>query len=79
MGFNSQKHIESVLGDKLQRPLQKFHGSQIENLFKEQDAIWQRDPLKSAIEALKHPAAKGCTDDGTLAIVPISIYIPILD
>jgi hypothetical protein len=26
---------------------------------------------------VKHPAAKGCTDDGTLAIVPI--YIPILD
>jgi hypothetical protein len=26
---------------------------------------------------VKHPAAKGCTDDDTLAIVPI--YIPILD
>jgi hypothetical protein len=26
---------------------------------------------------MKHPVAKGCTDDGTLAIVPI--YIPILD
>jgi hypothetical protein len=23
---------------------------------------------------MKHPAAKGCTDDGTLAIVPIYIY-----
>jgi hypothetical protein len=59
MGFNFQKHIESVLGDKLQRPLQKFHGSQIENLFKEQDAIWQRDPLKSAIEALQDDNAVG--------------------
>jgi hypothetical protein len=59
MGFNFQKHIESVLGDKLQRPLQKFHGSQIENLFKEQDAIWQRDPLKSAIEALQDNNADG--------------------
>jgi hypothetical protein len=28
-------------------------------------------------DKLKHPAAKGCTDDDTLAIVPI--YIPILD
>jgi hypothetical protein len=27
--------------------------------------------------SVKHPAAKGCTDDGTLAIVPI--YIPTLD
>jgi hypothetical protein len=26
---------------------------------------------------MKHPAAKGCTDDDTLAIVPI--YKPILD
>jgi hypothetical protein len=26
---------------------------------------------------MKHPAAKGCTDDGTLAIVPI--YTPNLD
>jgi hypothetical protein len=26
---------------------------------------------------VKHPAAKGCTDDGTLAIIPI--YIPNLD
>jgi hypothetical protein len=59
MGFNFQKHIESALGDKLQRPLQKFHGSQIENLFKEQDAIWQRDPLKSAIEALQDDNAVG--------------------
>jgi uncharacterized protein (DUF779 family) len=23
---------------------------------------------------MKHPAAKGCTDDGTLAIVPMYIY-----
>jgi hypothetical protein len=59
MGFNFQKHIESVLGDKLQRPLQKFHGSQIENLFNEQDVIWQRDPLKSAIEALQDDNAVG--------------------
>jgi hypothetical protein len=28
-------------------------------------------------QVVKHPAAKGCTDDGTLAIVPI--YIPNLD
>jgi hypothetical protein len=59
MGFNFQKHIQSVLGDKLQRPLQQFHGSQIENLFKEQDAIWQRDSLKSAIEALQDDNAVG--------------------
>jgi hypothetical protein len=31
----------------------------------------------AGMELLKHPATKGCTDDGTLAIVPI--YIPILD
>jgi hypothetical protein len=24
---------------------------------------------------LKHPAAKGCTDDGTLAIVPVYILL----
>jgi hypothetical protein len=29
------------------------------------------------LKLVKHPAAKGCTDDGTLAIVPI--YIPDLD
>jgi hypothetical protein len=34
----------------------------------------ERDPSK---HYLKQPAAKGCTEDGTLAIVPI--YIPILN
>jgi hypothetical protein len=29
------------------------------------------------VGSVKHPVAKGCTDDGTLAIVPI--YIPNLD
>jgi hypothetical protein len=48
-----------VLDDKLQRPLQKFHGSQIEKMFKEQDVLWQRDPLKSAIEALQDDNAVG--------------------
>jgi hypothetical protein len=36
-----------------------------------------RAKLYLGMELLKHPVAKGCTDDGTLAIVPI--YIPILD
>jgi hypothetical protein len=35
------------------------------------------DLLDIPTQYLKHPAAKGCTDDDTLAIVPI--YIPILD
>jgi hypothetical protein len=43
-------------------------------------AALQQDPQVCALVqvlVLKHPAAKGCTDDDTLAIVPI--YIPILD
>jgi hypothetical protein len=32
---------------------------------------------RNAMVQVKHPSAKGCTDDGTLAIVPV--YIPILD
>jgi hypothetical protein len=53
MGFNFQLFIQLVLGDHMERPLQKFHGSQIETLFTRQDEIWQAEPLKSAIEALQ--------------------------
>jgi hypothetical protein len=33
--------------------------------------------IQNIQQRVKHPVAKGCTDDGTLAIIPI--YIPILD
>jgi hypothetical protein len=50
-GIQFEEAQESVPGDKMSHPLQKFHWSQIEILFRAR-AIWQHEPLKSAIEAL---------------------------
>jgi hypothetical protein len=48
-GFNLQLHIETVFGSKMKLPLTKFHGSQIELLLKQQDRLWETEPLKSAL------------------------------
>jgi hypothetical protein len=52
-GFDFQQHVEKVFGPKLKMPLTKFHGIQVETLFKQQSALWNAEPLKSALADLK--------------------------
>jgi hypothetical protein len=52
LGFNFQAHLVEVLGPKLVRPLTKFHGSQCADMMKDQDVVFDSEPLKPAMEAL---------------------------
>lgn len=61
-GFDLEKHIKRVLGSKLAKPLTKFHGAQIEAIFRNQDMIWAAEPLASGLAELEK-------DDEAAAIV----------
>lgn len=52
-GFDFEGFVKGVLGSKLAKPLTKFHGSQIEAVFRRRDELWAAEPLRSGIEALK--------------------------
>jgi hypothetical protein len=58
-GFDFQRHVEEVFGPKLKIPLTKFHGSQVETLFKHQSGLWDTVPLKSALAVLKEDRSLG--------------------
>lgn len=58
-GFNFQLFLVAVLGAFMWRPLQKFHGSQIEALFRCYEQIWERPPLKDALDVLVHDKTVG--------------------
>lgn len=59
LGFNLQTHVEKVFGTKLKRPITKFHGSQVHQLFTEQSRLWDAPPLKAALEVLKEDGQIG--------------------
>jgi hypothetical protein len=48
-GFDLEDHICTVLGDNLNRPITKWHGAQIEAIFKQHDKLWQAEPLGSGL------------------------------
>jgi truncated hemoglobin YjbI len=52
-GFNFEEHITKVLGRKMSKPVTKYHGSQIEAIFRGQDELWGAEPLRSGIEELE--------------------------
>jgi hypothetical protein len=63
-GFDFEEHLVTVLGQKMLCPLTQFHGSQVEAMFKHQDAVWQEEPLASGIKALEDdPAVKNLVQD----------------
>jgi hypothetical protein len=53
LGFDFQAHVERAFGSQLKRPLTKFHGEQIRVIFSEQAQLWEAEPLKYGMEALK--------------------------
>jgi hypothetical protein len=52
-GFDFEGLFKELLGSRLAKPLTKFHGTQIEAVFRRRDELWAAEPLTSGIEALK--------------------------
>jgi hypothetical protein len=52
LGFNFQAHLVKFLGPKLIRTCTLYHGSQCADMMKDQDVVFNSEPLKKAMEAL---------------------------
>jgi hypothetical protein len=55
-GFDFEQHLVNVLGPRLRKPLTKYHGAQVEAVFKRQDEIWVAEPLATGLRELERDA-----------------------
>jgi hypothetical protein len=51
-GYDLQALITSVFRRKVSRPLTKYHGTQVETLFRQQDLLWEQEEFKVLLDCL---------------------------
>jgi hypothetical protein len=51
-GYDFEALITSVFGRKMSRPLTKYHGTQVETLFRQQDLLWEQEEFKVLLDRL---------------------------